>query len=129
TLGGELNGRALDGALHGRYTDGTLAIERAVLRVDEGSAEAAGTIGRDAVQLQSSADPPDVDAWYPPASGSVTASGEASGPADNPTVRATLDARELALDAIAPRLDTLRVMLDGTLAAHTIDVRSGTAFG
>lgn len=125
---GELNGRRLAGELRGGYENGAFELARAELALDGSRLEAAGSAANDAVNVTFSADVPDLGAWYPPASGALVMSGEARGTLADPAIRARLETSRLAL-APLPRVDAVTVTLDGTQAAHVVDVVGRSAAG
>ncbi|MBN1240120.1 MAG: translocation/assembly module TamB domain-containing protein [Gammaproteobacteria bacterium] len=120
-IGGEIQGRPLDGRVRASYSDEQLEIARAALQLDNGSIELTGTLSPEQVDLDFSASLPRLSNWYQPVSGSVTAAGTIAGDTSDPTVEIDVDGNDLAWDALpVPAFEQLSMNVGGTLASHDV---------
>jgi translocation and assembly module TamB len=127
-LGGTLGGRPLEGSLQARYRGGTAYVDRARVVLEESTIELAGRASAETIDLKFDAELPRLADWYPPASGSVRASGSLAGPARDPTIDATVAAADVTVDA-SPPLEELALEVTGTLSAHRARLATTSPYG
>lgn len=129
-IAGAIADRPLDGRLVASYSNGTLSIERGDLSLDDGRIVVDGLLSRDSADLRFSANVPRIDLWYPPAAGSLTATGTIVGDTDDPRVDIDFDGRHLAWHgAEMPPLERVALRVDGTRSAHALRVDVESAVG
>jgi translocation and assembly module TamB len=128
TLGGTLSGRPLDGTLRARLQGGVVHLDAARVALEHSVVELAGRISPDSVDFTFDATLPELASWYPPAAGSVRASGSLSGSASDPALDAELMAEHVAVESLPP-LDSLSLDVSGTLSAHEARLRASSADG
>lgn len=129
-IGGELEGRPLDGRLAASYTGGTLSIETGDVSLDGGRIVVGGMLAPSSADLRFSAVLPGLGNWYPPMTGAVTAAGSISGDANDPRVDVDFEGLDLAWrDGSVPALERVALRIDGTRAAHTLRLDAASPIG
>ena len=122
TATGMLRGKALDATVAASYDDGSLHIDSAYVEAGDGRLELSGSATRESVSLRFDAHLPELGTWYPPAAGSLDASGTLRGDARDPAVEVELTAAGLEHEAVPVAVAQLSAVISGTLTAHEIEV-------